>query len=876
MELTMKFKNAKKAFIMALCASLLLCSVGCTEPVAEQSDETQQSTEEPTQSEEVTNSTEGGDPVIPDEPISTTTDFITHTVDIDAMLERPYDDLTYAAFSEQVFAIHTTGWGYDSGSLMVTGDESGQGMPVTLRVNGVKVNPTSATWRPSHLESFFIASGNSEVSSLEGNLAPTADISASYTSVFDPDGLRHIVDGTVSYNDMPRNRWSNYASGGRDSDSLTFDLRSMCEISSVKIYAYSDGSGTLLPSSVTLEYLDGNSWIPVDANGGEDIRDNEITLSFDTLTASALRITFNARNKKAVGATEIEIIGKRNSADLAGAQAKEYKFITVDGVAVSLLEVTNTAETPIEVEISAYPSTEKDEQTDGGFYILYDGDADVKRSLSAGETIRFASALSYSENEGENDTKLWGVLNDPDPLATHKTAFMKWFEDNIPYFDCDDEQLLEIYYFRWLTYRNNIRRIVDGWDGYIISEFLPNVSWAGIYNSISCAAGHHIYEGRWIKDQKYLDSYEDFWFIEGADPRNYSFSAADAYYARYLVTGDESSAVKHLDDLIANFEAWHGEKNYDPELELFYQIADRDGMEKGIGGDGYRPTINSYMYGDAMALSKIAALSGDLLLAYDYESYADTIKRNVIENLWDSEAGFFKTVKTNGYFVDVRELIGYIPWYYNLPDDSAEFSSAFDQLLDPEGFLAPYGPTTAEQRHPDFMKINITCCWDGPSWPFATSQTLTAAANLINNYENNSSFGKGDWFDAIKTYAGSQYKNGHPWLAEDLDGRTGEWIVDLPRGFHYNHSTFNDLVITGLVGLRADSADGELTVNPLLEEGDLSYFALENVAFRGYNVTVLYDADGSRYGQGAGLRVYIDGALAAEAPSLESVTVELE
>lgn len=39
---------------------------------------------------------------------------------------------------------------------------------------------------------------------------------------------------------------------------------------------------------------------------------------------------------------------------------------------------------------------------------------------------------------------------------------------------------------------------------------------------------------------------------------------------------------------------------------MFYQIDDRDGMEYSAGGSGLRPTINSYMYGDAAALKKLA------------------------------------------------------------------------------------------------------------------------------------------------------------------------------------------------------------------------------------------------------------------------------
>jgi hypothetical protein len=56
-------------------------------------------------------------------------------------------------------------------------------------------------------------------------------------------------------------------------------------------------------------------------------------------------------------------------------------------------------------------------------------------------------------------------------------------------------------------------------------------------------------------------------------------------------------------------------------------------------------------------------------------------------------------------------------------------------------------------------------------------------------------------------------------------------------------------------------------VNPLVPAA-WDYFALENVPYRGRNVTVLWDRDGSRYGQGAGLRVYVDGRLAATRPDL--------
>ena len=55
-------------------------------------------------------------------------------------------------------------------------------------------------------------------------------------------------------------------------------------------------------------------------------------------------------------------------------------------------------------------------------------------------------------------------------------------EENVPRFECPDKELEEIYYFRWWTFRKHIKETPDG---FVITEFLPKVSWSGKYNKIS-------------------------------------------------------------------------------------------------------------------------------------------------------------------------------------------------------------------------------------------------------------------------------------------------------------------------------------------------------------------------------------------------------
>jgi predicted GH43/DUF377 family glycosyl hydrolase len=467
------------------------------------------------------------------------------------------------------------------------------------------------------------------------------------------------------------------------------------------------------------------------------------------------------------------------------------------------------------------------------------------------------------------------------PSSISNANSWDFLKDNIPIFDSPDHEINEIYYFRWWTFRKHIRQTPDG---FIITEFLPPVGWAGKYNSIDCAAGHHFHEGRWLADPRYLDDYSVFWFRKGGEPRRYSFWAAESLWARYLVTGNDRLIKDLLPDLIANYGVWERE-HLDPN-GLFWQIDDRDGMEVAIGGSGYRPTINSYMYGDALAIANIATLSGQKELAGQFKSKADQIKRQVQEKLWNADGQFFEVLPRRAYarWRDVREELGYTPWYFNLLD--ADRSAAWLQILDTNGFRAPFGPTTAEQRSGQF-KVSYEgheCQWNGPSWPFATSVTLTALANLIDNYDQ-SAVSSQDYFDLLQTYTRSQHlrlDDGRvvPWIDEDLNPTNGDWIARTllkqrgsaiqERGKDYNHSTYCDLIINGLVGLRP-RPDGIVEVNPLAPL-TWDYFCLDQVHYHGQWLTVLWDRTGEHYHKGKGLRLLAGGQLIASADSLRRLT----
>jgi hypothetical protein len=450
----------------------------------------------------------------------------------------------------------------------------------------------------------------------------------------------------------------------------------------------------------------------------------------------------------------------------------------------------------------------------------------------------------------------------------------EWMRENVPLFECPDDGFERVYYYRWWTFRKHIKQTPDG---LVVTEFLTPVRHAGIHNTVSCALCFHITEGRWLHDRCILDEYIRFWLGGNAGKaqehlHKYSQWLQDAIWGRYMVDGDRKF-LDLLSALIADYAAWEAEKML--PSGLFWQYDVRDGMEESITGSrkdkNARPTISSYMYGNAMAIAQMARLAGREDTAAEFDKKAERIKAAVQVELWDKDAEFFKVrLEMTGGLSDAREAIGFVPWMFELPDKGYE--AAWSQVLDTDGFNAPCGLTTAERRHPLFRSHGVGRCeWDGAVWPFASSQTLIGMANVLDDYDQQV-LTKKDYFDAMMVYGQSHQRYGKPFIGEYHDEVTGYWLKgDNERQRYYNHSLFCDLVITGLVGLRP-RADEVIEVSPLVPDGAWDWFCLDKVRYHGRELAVVWDRTGEKYGKGKGLSVWLDGREVARSPRLERVS----
>jgi len=458
--------------------------------------------------------------------------------------------------------------------------------------------------------------------------------------------------------------------------------------------------------------------------------------------------------------------------------------------------------------------------------------------------------------------------------AIPNSAAEAFLRENAPSFACPDKDIERTYHFRWWTYRKHVKKALGG--GWVVTEFLPPVSWAGPENTIDCAMGHHVREGRWLKDSSITWEYLKFMLEKGRvnGPGAYSCWPAVSVMDWLDVTGDTQRALALKPLLERNFAVW--EKGWEVRHHHFgrnecglFEITDNfEGTELSLSGAGYRPLINSAMYGEAMALSRLCRLAGEDAKAAEYAGKAADLESKVKKSLWNVEREFFTAMRTDSVQTPVRELHGYAPWYFGMPLDGYE--KAWAPILREDGFRAPFGLTFPE-RSADGFAISYKgheCQWNGPSWPFATSVALTALARHLQGAGAKGA-PEGTFAELVSQYARQHRRSlaggmSVPWIDENVNPFTGDWIsrtiiLDTPemkarfakeRGKDYNHSSFCDLVISGIVGF-LPRADGTFDVKPLAPR-EWEWYSLKNLRHCGHVV----DID---YRRGQGLVVNVDG-----------------
>jgi hypothetical protein len=206
-----------------------------------------------------------------------------------------------------------------------------------------------------------------------------------------------------------------------------------------------------------------------------------------------------------------------------------------------------------------------------------------------------------------------------------------WFVRNIPFLEIDDPEIEQVYYYRWELYRAHIREI--GPQGSTVMEFLEEVPWARRpYTDLNDSSSFHLLEGRWLRNPAIVNSLIDHMYAGGGNDRHFSESIAAASEAAALVTGDQTVLLRNLDGMRRIYNLW--DDHFDRERNLYwvepiadateYTISSIDASGSGFQehpatdpkkngftqGFAFRPSINTYQFGNAVAISRIAEHAG--------------------------------------------------------------------------------------------------------------------------------------------------------------------------------------------------------------------------------------------------------------------------
>ena len=106
-----------------------------------------------------------------------------------------------------------------------------------------------------------------------------------------------------------------------------------------------------------------------------------------------------------------------------------------------------------------------------------------------------------------------------------------------------------------------------------------------------------------------------------------------------------------------------------------------------------------------------------------------------------------------------------------------------------------------------------------------------------------------NWIDEVR----------HPlrdeWSSREILKNSGwrEEAGGYERGKDYNHSTFCDIIISGIVGVKCEN--DVLELEPIIPD-NWDYFKLETLNYRGNTYSVFYDKTGDRYNKGKGLNIF--------------------
>jgi hypothetical protein len=140
--------------------------------------------------------------------------------------------------------------------------------------------------------------------------------------------------------------------------------------------------------------------------------------------------------------------------------------------------------------------------------------------------------------------------------ATNNKHFL---QENVPLFVSSDSTITKVYNYRWWMISKHLKEYNDPEDAkryWVVTEFFGVKPWASLSGAITCPAGHQFYDVRWLRDNKFLKSYADY-FMRGSASRlpqrengnflTYLSRPESHHFSSWMIDGIEAFLKVHPD-----------------------------------------------------------------------------------------------------------------------------------------------------------------------------------------------------------------------------------------------------------------------------------------------------------------------------------------
>jgi PKD repeat protein len=619
-----------------------------------------------------------------------------------------------------------------------------------------------------------------------------------------------------------------------------------------------------------------------------------------------------------------------------GLSAQQTKFITHNNVAVTLLTLTNTGDSPTTRTVTATAPPTSEATSDGtertgrvvtryevttvtprfsgdGFTAAGDGLArDV--TLEPGESVTLKLQFGATTEELPESNAEYERYRDyaaGEALNSHLAEYNQWWVDNVPYIDVPDENVKKMSYYRTFMNRfNYVDANIPGND-YQFPVSLEGV--LGYNNAIQLTQPMHMQDLKYFRDPIYtygnlLSSGETSRCAAFTDnPGSHSWGNT---YEQYIGREGWNSYKVHGGDdaLVRNF-AYYTECDVKGQLDKydtngnnlieyphgFLTGNDADAISfrwahPNAGNPANRQdrTESAFWYAGARAAAEAYELLGNEDKAAEMTALADDMQAELL-TLWDDAPVepegderpghvFKHRLVSNDELIPWKDQQNFAPFIERVPPtDDPKYREAFRYYADADEFpIMPF--YTANQADND----EAESIGRGGSNNFSNinstlqAQTFSAA---IRDYPSEY-ITPGMYRALLEWLTWVQYVGGNNQLPNNNEFFFN-WNPNTQTfgrsGIHHNIlGAYNFMIIDDIAGVRP-RLDDVLELWPI--DVGYDYFTVNNLSYHGKDLTVVWDRPGvDHYGAAVpdGFSAYLDGQRLFTLDQLAHVTFDGE